>query len=847
MPNHTPTTSSQRPGLQVGDTLDKYQIVAQLGAGGASIVWKGHDKLLDEFVAIKQLLPDIAGGGDDALRERFRHEAAIQKQVSLNARHVVRVLDLIDEPRGLFIVMEFIDGQSLEQLMSQSGKPMPQRDALGFVAATAVALESIHAHNVVHRDLKPSNILLPRGGGLKVSDFGLAALLGDQESLSVGSVRYMAPEMFTDDPADGRADIYSLGIMAYEMLAGRALFNDAFKVVLRDQRNQAMRWMKWHTNARAAVPPLAKLNPAVSGTLSDLVARMMHKDRDQRVGSASQLLAAIQRHFVAGDKPAPARTSEAPAAASATTAAVMEHTAPLPRPRRWPWVVAAVLLLSLFAGAGKWTHDRRQQRAVTRQQINDARDALTAAIDTYSRGEHAAALTQFEALAAQWPTTTQLGGKAAGYAALSRGQLAMQAEEYEAALAHLRDADASQALDSEPIDVRLLIDEAGKRLGFAREVARIEQAIAGNRIGEARQILGEQSGYKHNPQEEQILMALAARIAGEANAQTVERALNSAQEMASRGEREQAIQFLEQARLRHRSPRINERIEQLRRDIAFEAAVAEADRAEAAGRLSDAVLSLTAASALKADESLQRRIQQLRGRDAFEQGRAAEQAGDSDAALAAYTRAAGFDFPAARQALARLQSSNQKAAFVRAGDDALSSRDYLSAIQQYQNALQMGDDPQVQSRLTTARVRLEVDRGAQLLSQGDLAGAQAAFDRAREMAPDDRAANQGLADMNLRRQYLQLLTAGDSLRARGKFGEAKGEYFKAQRLIKTEEVAQRLEETEHEDLVAKARFYMETTNWNAASAMLQAAARIQRSEEVQQMLAEVARHTGGTP
>src|SRR5439155_314842 len=120
--------------------------------------------------------------------------------------------------------------------------PMDQKQVLGIVGATALALEAIHKEGVVHRDLKPSNILLPRAGGLKVVDFGIAGLVGAQEALSVGTVRYMAPELFAEGGLDGRADIYSLGIIAYEMLAGREKFNEAFRVVIRDQRNQAMRW-----------------------------------------------------------------------------------------------------------------------------------------------------------------------------------------------------------------------------------------------------------------------------------------------------------------------------------------------------------------------------------------------------------------------------------------------------------------------------------------------------------------------------------------------------------------------------------------------------------------------------
>src|SRR5690606_35571354 len=112
--------------------------------------------------------------------------------------------------------------------------PMDERQALGIIGGTALALDTIHKQNIIHRDLKPSNILLPGEGGLKICDFGLATLMEDQEALDVGSVRYMAPELFGDEKADQRADIYALGLVAYEMLAGRDKFADVFKIVLRD-------------------------------------------------------------------------------------------------------------------------------------------------------------------------------------------------------------------------------------------------------------------------------------------------------------------------------------------------------------------------------------------------------------------------------------------------------------------------------------------------------------------------------------------------------------------------------------------------------------------------------------
>ena len=122
--NPTNVTSS---GLQPGDKLDKYTIVELIGQGGMSLVWKGHDPLLDQFVAIKQISLEGDAGDEESLRETFRSEAAIQRKLASSNENLVGIIDFIDEPRGLFIVMEYIDGVSLEQMLSSNGAPTTRR------------------------------------------------------------------------------------------------------------------------------------------------------------------------------------------------------------------------------------------------------------------------------------------------------------------------------------------------------------------------------------------------------------------------------------------------------------------------------------------------------------------------------------------------------------------------------------------------------------------------------------------------------------------------------------------------------------------------------------------------
>jgi len=336
--------SSDTP-LRSGDTLGRYQLGELLGESGTAKVWSA---IRDDgtAVVVKQLLLGEGPEGE-AFRKRFRQEAVLLRKLTAIHPRIVSVLDTIDTDEGLFLVTEHVDGITLEQVLAETGRPINALKALKLMNSAAHVLDAVHAADVIHRDIKPGNLMLAHQGGLKVLDLGVAALVAEQEALPVQSVRYMAPELFGGELIDGRADIYSLGMVAYEMLAGRAKFEEAFSVVLRDQRNRAVRWMKWHTNPRLTAPPLNQLNPEVTPRLSELVARMMEKDPARRVQSAKELIDAINRHWKKGSTPPPV-TRPAPAAAAATPDTV-EQTRRLPR-KGLKWGVAALLIAMLSVG-----------------------------------------------------------------------------------------------------------------------------------------------------------------------------------------------------------------------------------------------------------------------------------------------------------------------------------------------------------------------------------------------------------------------------------------------------------------------------------------------------------------
>ncbi len=279
-------------GLSVGARLGKYEIVQRLGVGGQSIVYKGYDPLLERHVAIKQVAPHLAA--DERFIERFREVA--RQLAKLGCEEVVTIHDLIEEPQGLFVVMEFVEGHTIETTLSDSAAPVEPRAVLQIVWRVAAGLAAIHKAGVIHRDVKPGNIIVGEGLRVKITDFGVAARAGTRASMRLGTTRYMAPELFAGQDVDQRADIYSLGMIAYEMLLGRAKFNEVFRDIVRDPHGEALRWMKWHSSEESA-PPLTELNPEVPPALSDIVARMMAKDPRRRYENVEALGRDIRANF----------------------------------------------------------------------------------------------------------------------------------------------------------------------------------------------------------------------------------------------------------------------------------------------------------------------------------------------------------------------------------------------------------------------------------------------------------------------------------------------------------------------------------------------------------------------
>lgn len=830
------------PTLNRGDKVGHYVIAEQIGAGGASIVYRAHDPLLNKDVAVKQLRLGT-GEEDEAARQRVKAEAAHQKQAAAaDAKHLVQYIETIDDPRGLLLVSEYVAGPSLEQILAQNTGQMDLKQALGIMAAVAKALDAIHRQGMLHRDLKPANILLPRAGGLKVADFGLATAISEQQIMAVGSVRYMAPELLRGEQADGRADLYALGMIAYEMIAGRAKFDEAFRTVLRDQRNQAMRWMKWHTNPRVQARPVGELVPDLPDAVSELVGRLMAKDPASRVPTAADVVDAIQRHFVGNNANQTAQSKTQSHHGSAGTAHVAASqagdTAALPKRSKWPWIaagaVAAVVIVAAIVGISSMQQVSAEQLA--RQQA--AQQTLDEAREAYREQDYARAMQGYEQVAENWPAETSLGKSAAAGVLLSQGQLHMLEAKYDAARKAFGELDAMDVMDRDLI--RQLMEEAEHRAAFASAMTEITRQVNAGQFVEARQELRNWRELTLTAAEETQLRELAARLEDQVTQRKHEQILARANELVAQGRRPGAIALLEAALKNFPSPRIQQRYDELMGVQTYQDVVAAARAAQEAGDLAGAIQAYQRAQQLQQDADIARTLNDLRGQQALQEGLQLLSEGKTEAAQAALTRSLRYrESQQARDALAQLASSHRRSGFIADGDQATATGDYEAAITQYQNALALGQTSDVQDKLRSAQVNHFIQQANAAANQGNLDDAHRLLRQAQQLAPSNTQVNLALTQIDVRRQYHQYLAAGDDARQRSDFGDAKRQYRRALQTLETDEVHRRLDDTEYAHLIAQARSYIANEEYASAKALLLSASQMRPSEQVRDMIAEV--------
>ncbi len=260
----------------------RYRIEQLLGAGGMANVYKGTDMQTGKLVAVKVLKQEYVNNPD--LVRRFKNEA---KAISLlNHPNITKVYDVSVSDDLQYIVMEYIEGITLKEYMEYRGKALTYKETVHFIMQILAALQHAHDKGIVHRDIKPQNIMLLSDGTIKVMDFGIARFSRSESRTitdkAIGSVHYISPEQARGNPTDLRADLYSVGVMMYEMLSGTLPFeSDSPVSVAIKQISEEAR-------------PLRELNPSVPEALASITARAMAKDPAERYPSAREMMADLE-------------------------------------------------------------------------------------------------------------------------------------------------------------------------------------------------------------------------------------------------------------------------------------------------------------------------------------------------------------------------------------------------------------------------------------------------------------------------------------------------------------------------------------------------------------------------
>ncbi|MGO9321989.1 MAG: protein kinase domain-containing protein [Solirubrobacteraceae bacterium] len=346
----------------------RYRLDAEIGRGGMSTVYRAFDTVLERPVAIKLMHREIAADSDQL--ERFRREARSVAQ--LNHPHVVTVIDAGEEasPDGAhglhgtvgtpYIVLEYIDGETLKDVIRREG-PLDIPQAIAYAIEIARALGAAHERQIVHRDVKPHNVLISEEGGAKITDFGIARTL-TEEGLTMagrvlGTTDYVSPEQALGQAVTGQSDLYSLGVVLFEMLTGEVPFHGSSPVAV------AMK------HVREDVPDVQRLRPELSAATAAVVERAVSKDLTRRYPDAASMVADLEEVLAVEAARAGQATGEVTS---------VLRTLPGPARRRLPWrmrhpgrwalslaLLVAVVAIGLVIAAGRAHRGAGQAPGIT--------------------------------------------------------------------------------------------------------------------------------------------------------------------------------------------------------------------------------------------------------------------------------------------------------------------------------------------------------------------------------------------------------------------------------------------------------------------------------------------------
>lgn len=272
-------TSAAEP-LEVGSMVGRYLTLSRVGVGGMGVVYRAHDTELNRTVALKVLPPHLCQHPE--YLKRFRTEA--RAQARLNSAHVITLYELMEHPVGQVLVLEYVEGETLESRLRHYG-PLSLAEASRIFDQALRGLEQIHQMGVVHRDLKPSNIFITREGTVKLMDFGIARLMDShdpsQHGTMVGTLLYISPEQINGRETDCRSDVYTLGISLFESVAGRLPFERRSDYAL------------MHAHVQENPPSPKEFQRRLPPKLEAVILKAIEKDPNRRFQSAAEFRSAL--------------------------------------------------------------------------------------------------------------------------------------------------------------------------------------------------------------------------------------------------------------------------------------------------------------------------------------------------------------------------------------------------------------------------------------------------------------------------------------------------------------------------------------------------------------------------
>jgi serine/threonine protein kinase len=270
-PGDDPATEALEPGSMVG----RYLTLSRVGVGGMGVVYRAHDTELNRTVALKVLPPQLCQHPE--YLKRFRTEA--QAQARLNSPHIITLYELMEHPAGEILVLEYVEGETLENRLRHYG-PLSVSEAIRIFDQALRGVEHIHQMGVVHRDLKPSNIFITRDGAIKLMDFGVARLMDNHDSsqngIMVGTLLYISPEQINGRETDSRSDIYTLGVSLFEAVTGRLPFERRSDYAL------------MHAHVQENPPSPKEFQRRLPRELESVILKAMEKDPNRRFQTAAE-------------------------------------------------------------------------------------------------------------------------------------------------------------------------------------------------------------------------------------------------------------------------------------------------------------------------------------------------------------------------------------------------------------------------------------------------------------------------------------------------------------------------------------------------------------------------------